>query len=580
MNLLTALTLGSIRDNNDNTSPLDFIGYGQSNWLFHMTNGTGAPAAHPDTFVWDPGTSTFVAPSGNGVRRFLNAMQAATGRVCRLVSGGQGGVNIAALQKGAGTGYYEALLARVVASGINPTHIIFHQGEGDANSEAPTALAYQNAMNTLHSSIATDTGKSLSQLPFVISSIGFIADGGGTGGFPFSEQSWHTIKSAQATVNAVYPNIHYSHSNMDAILIDGVHWDGPSYGRSGERYAQTVKFLMGLATTRARFFATTASRLTTTTTQVDLVHSMGTDFTPATGITGFEVSNDNGGTWVSATGARLDADSVTLTHVALGTTERLIRYQFGKDPDVSSSVFDNGTLTVPLNYTPSNLVATGEVSLPTLTYATSQNATSGGTTQNFASMTVPGGSEELLAILGVTSQSGSLPATFNITAQPSGTVIAATAVNAHSSTSANPAGRIYQAILPSGTTTITAALGFASDPFGVSRIHVATVPTSRLNSTTAVASGTTRATATNTATVDIATSDGGILFAIGGHRTTTGTGAFSGDETITTRNSAVSSGAVHAVGDASNVSANALNTVTATFTGGSFDTRVTAATWR
>jgi hypothetical protein len=190
-----------------------------------------------------------------------------------------------------------------------------------------------------------------------------------------------TLLKGQANYSALISRINASGIN-DAEISDGVHWTGASYGRSGARYARTVQVLMGLQTARPLWFATAVERVNETQTRIMTVHSTGSDSTPGSGITGAEISNDNGTTWVSATGAREDADDIILTHSGLGTGERPVRYQFGKTPNVSAPARDNRKLAVPLNFTIANLVAPGAVALPTITYSTSMNAATSGASQS------------------------------------------------------------------------------------------------------------------------------------------------------------------------------------------------------
>jgi len=580
MNLGLSLSLGGMRAGGGPAGPLDFIGYGQSNWLFHVSNQVDRPAANTDTLQWDETTSQWITPVGNGVRTFLNAMQVATGRVCRIVSGGQSGVNIAALQKGQAN--YTALMSRITASGINPAYILWHHGEGDANTASPAISTYRNALNQIHADLAADTGKTVSSLSMVCSSLATVTDGS----FSQPDSSWATIQEALAGVNTSYPNIHYSHSNMNAALVDGVHWDGPAYGRSGARYARTVQVLMGLQSTRPRWYATAAERFSTTETDITVVQGMGTDFTPTSGITGFEVSDDNGANWETATGERIDATTIRLTHSDFGTVERLIRYQYGKAPNVSGAVVDNSSLANLLNYTTANLVAEGAALLPTITYATSINSSTSNATQTRTGITVPGSSESLLAIIGAMFSTGSTGATFGtctITAQPSGTPITATLVVAQNPVSGptTPGGAIYQAVLPSGTTSIDISLAMGANPFQSARFHVSTIQIARLSSTTATGSSVVRTGSSLSSSTTIATSDGGVVFAMGTTKATTAgtTGTIGGTESYNTRNNSITAGGTHCVGDVSGTAANASSTVSTTFNN-SGDVTIVAASWR
>ena len=571
MNLGLSLSLGGMRVGGGPAGPLDFIGYGQSNWLFHVSNQVDRPAANTDTLQWDETTSQWITPVGNGVRTFLNAMQVATGRVCRLVSGGQGGVTISALQKG--TQNYTDLMARITASGINPFCILFHHGEGNANAASPDGPAYAAAMDTLHGSIVGDIGKTKSNCPLVLSSLATVTDVSVTA----PDSSWQTIKDVQALVNATYPNIHYSHSNNEAVLVDTIHYTGASYGRSGERYARTVEFLQGTVSTRPRWFATAAERVSTTTTRITVVHEMGSDFTPTTGITGFDVTGNNGVDWETSTGARESATTILLTHVDLGTTERRIRYQFGKNSDISAPVRDNSAIAVPLNFTTSDLIAAGAAVLPTITYSNSLTSSSSGAVQTHASsFTVPGGSEALLALIGVTSNGG-IFSSLSVNAQPSNTDVTATLVETHSTS--NPRAYICQALLPSGTTSVTVTATYTANPFTGSRFHVSTIPVASLTSTTAVGTGKANTNAVTDVTASLPTSAGGVVFAVGAQNSVSGSGAITGDEAYATRNSAVNVGQISVVADASGNVADATSSITLTITATN-NTTLVAASWR
>src|SRR5687768_6740722 len=96
------------------------VGYGQSNWLGHVSTSSSPAAASTGTYYFDTDTEewTTTVPAGNDVRALLNAIKAAVGDLTvGIVSAGQSGVNIAALLEGAGTGYYETLAERMLAAG-------------------------------------------------------------------------------------------------------------------------------------------------------------------------------------------------------------------------------------------------------------------------------------------------------------------------------------------------------------------------------------------------------------------------------------------------------------------------------
>ena len=91
-----------------------------------------------------------------------------------------------------------------------------------------------------------------------------------------------------------------------------------------------------------------------------LNHRGGTDITPATGITGFEVF-DNGSSVTIQSAVRYAADAVRLTlsrSISSGHTVTL-RYLYGMTPNVSGLVKDNSPLALPLENTTADLTVTG-----------------------------------------------------------------------------------------------------------------------------------------------------------------------------------------------------------------------------
>lgn len=549
----------------DSAAPLDLIFGGQSNALFHRDRSSSPPTPNANTFMWNNSGGGWVAPTGNGLITLCDELQATTGRTVRVVVWGQAATPISLFRKGATLfTLYADLLARISASGINPAYSLWHQGENDAAVGTNSTTGHQDQLDGLHGELCADLGKTRAQMPWVVSSLGRATDDSGEFNI-----WWKRIQDALITVNSRYPNIHYSHSNVLAPLIDEVHWTAPGYAASGRAYARTVLNLMGLVPTRPAWFATNAARVSATETDVDVVHSMGTDFTPSTGITGFEVSNDNGNTWVAATGARVNATRIRLTHSSLGTVERLIRYQYGKMTNVTGAVVDNSSFANPLNLTATNVVAAGAVSLPVFTYADNASASGTGQTQTRTGIVVAGASESVLAVIAHQFATGGTPAyvSCSVTAQPSGTVIPATLIVKQDGAAGAPNGALYQAVLPAGTTSIDVTVQLNANPFAGGRFRVSTVPVARLNSTTPTGSAVVRGAGVSAVSANIPTSAGGIVFAASIINVTdTGTtGTFSGTETYTTRSNGVSSAATHAVGDASGTAANASSTVTTTF---------------
>ncbi len=95
--------------------------------------------------------------------------------------------------------------------------------------------------------------------------------------------------------------------------------------------------------------AMTATLLDDTHSDVTIVHHAGGDFTPASGITGFQISTDDFATMLGIDAAvRQSANVIRLTHATTGGTIAKLRYQYGASPDVSGAVNDNSLSPLPL----------------------------------------------------------------------------------------------------------------------------------------------------------------------------------------------------------------------------------------
>jgi len=552
--------------------------YGQSNMLYMSSRAASPPAAAAGTTYFN-GSAWAAVPAANGVRELLNGLTAATGCPCAALNGAIAGVPIASLVKGQ-TAYIN-LAAQIAAASGDFEFIVWHQGEGDS-ANGTSQATYLAALSQLHSDLVTDFGRSKAQSPIIVAGLARVE--GGAGGFG-NDVSWDAMERTLldgATTNA---STYYSHSNRDAVMFSGdsVHWDGTSCGRAGKRYARTISTILGATSGYPNWHIASSAVVDGTTTTVDVAHGLGTDFTPTSGITGFEASGDNGASWVACTAVRTSATRITLTHASIATnSSRKIRYQYGINPDVSGAVLDNSSLAAPLDNSAGNISPTPLAALPVITFASAAQNTGNGITQTRTGITVPGGSEALLALIGVHGAVQVRASTCSVTAQPSGTVIAATLVDTNAANADRLAG-IFQAVLPSGTTSIDLSITYNTSPFVTTRSSVSTIKAADLSSTTPVGSGKAATITGNTVSCTLPTSAGGVVFAVSAEETITGgnTISFSGTETYATRNTAIAQGGTQAVGDASNTSANASSTVTATGSAAvSVRSTICAASWR
>ena len=219
--------------------------------------------------------------------------------------------------------------------------IIMHQGERDlsdgrseAQYEADFAAMIGNYRQDLYAGI-----------PIFICQLGTVGAGtsaGATG-----------IRSAQHDVDNG-TNVFMGATAMDQPRIDTWHYNPPALTVIGSRLANAIKYHFGRSTYYRGPSIGSASFSDGNRNQVivTLDHRGGSDITPASGITGFEVfDNGSGVTIQSAARAATDAVRLILSRsIAAGHTVTL-RYLYGTTPNVSGLVKDNSPLALPLENT-------------------------------------------------------------------------------------------------------------------------------------------------------------------------------------------------------------------------------------
>ena len=145
---------------------------------------------------------------------------------------------------------------------------------------------------------------------------------------------------------------------MDLPRFDTWHYDTPALTVIGSRLANAIKYHLGQSAhyrgpsiSLASFSAGNRDQVIVTIT-----HQGGTDITPATGITGFEVF-DNGSSVAIQSAVRDAADAVrlTLSRSILPGHSVTLRYLYGVSPNVSGVVKDNSQLALPLENTAASI---------------------------------------------------------------------------------------------------------------------------------------------------------------------------------------------------------------------------------
>ena len=532
------------------------------------------PAANAGTQFYD-GASITTVPAANGIREFLNAVQAATGLTCLALNGSVPGSSTGGLVKGSSG--YTNLMAQINAV-IQPSDqvfILWDQGEGDADATPhPVENDYKATINQLHADLVSDMSRTKATCPFIMSSLGTTSASDGSLGAGTTDGSWQTIKNAIYNCSLEQPFNHFSHTNLDLVRTDLYHYDGTSQGRQGKRFAQTVKTILGLASGEAHWQISTGAIVDATHTNINVVHNLGTDFTPTSGGNGWEVTGNNGATWIAATSARNSATQLQLTTgVSLtNTSARKVRYQSGMlPPDAAGNnpttapILDNSALQVPLNYTTWDISPTPLSVVPVPTWRYGVALTGSGQVQTTTALPLgPSIGAQKFVIITLAGLALNAVATLtprDITGAASGTPVTTTLVKRQGGV------QILQATLGSDANaaySVDVSVDYGSNPFGGSIIQLYTVPFADMSSTTNTGVGGASAASTAaTATVNV--SSGGFIIQVAKIDVAYTTAAvLTGTETFAKRTE-LGSGIPTYSADASNCSANASSSATGTF---------------
>ncbi|MFA6415028.1 MAG: sialate O-acetylesterase [Candidatus Paceibacterota bacterium] len=552
--------------------------YGQSNMAKFSTLASSPATAAVGTGYYN---GNFVSvPAANGIRNFLNSLVAVDGIPSAAINYAIVGQSIANLSKGAANTYYNNLAAAIAAIGHDAETILWHQGEGDVTTAEATYIA---ALSQLHADICAETGRTTAQMPLLMA--GLLS----TTGTSYTEAGWdaqqRTLMDCAAEFGGL-TDVHYSHSNLDAVRfqgtltasisgttltatavggqslgvgyvitgsgvaantritafgtgngstgtytvnnsqtvsseamasIDSLHMDAAAQGRAGQRYARTVTTLATETSGYPNFHITGSSVINDTTTTITVAHSMGTDIAPASGITGFEASENNGVTWVSCSGVRTDATTITLTHASIGANSaRKIRYLYGMQGTIDTTTIvgeSGGDFAVPLDPSAGNISPTPLSVVPVPTFQSVQQTTGSGTAWSKTGISVGAAAAGLkTVIIGIEYPGNTQTVTVCQIVPNSGSSSNATKIVEQTG---NPSLAIFQGEVAAACTSIDVNITYSSAIFTTQRVGVWTVPSADFNSTTPVDSDKARATTATSVSVSISTSAGGFIIAIG-----------------------------------------------------------------
>lgn len=347
--------------------------YGQSNSMLFGELADPAVTARSDVFMMDRDRNNsyverYGTPTGGGVLTVLNTLAVETGISWLAVSGGKFSQKAKFLDDVITTGLDDNTdiidRTEVDLAKLNhmPHAVLYHQGEGDAVPASvgdAITVEYKPAIDDMIETMADVFGETASDLPVIFTSLATL-DTSVTG----NDDAWATVDDWHFQLVSGTAHYHWGGSFKDAArqVGDNYHPNGTSNTRRGLRNVQAVRAVLGLRATPDVFQIETATRIDATTTRVTFSHGDGTDWairetvhgseTPGANTTvarGFTISD--GGSFVTATGTRIDATTIDLTHTALGLTGCTLHHLRGAYPDTSGVIVDNSPEAVPLLHT-------------------------------------------------------------------------------------------------------------------------------------------------------------------------------------------------------------------------------------
>ena len=250
-----------------------------------------------------------------------------------------------------GTGYWEdtapgSIYNRFI-SGVSDTggaaeFVIWIQGEADAARGTVTAVEYAASLERfITNQVRMDitNGSDFEDLPFFV--VMMIKRPGG------KDKPHQAIRNAQKHVAENVTNSYLAATTLDLKNHGRQHLTPKAYITLGRRIAQSILHVLGEETYHRGPKVTDVNRIDSRTIEIRIQHNGGSDFTPASGITGWEVIAK--GTPVPITKVyRHDPQTIRIRLERPLDDRAEIRYLYGAMPDVKRPVLDNSPMSLPL----------------------------------------------------------------------------------------------------------------------------------------------------------------------------------------------------------------------------------------
>lgn len=250
-----------------------------------------------------------------------------------------------------GTGYWEDTAPRSIyhrfVSGVSEIggaieFVIWIQGEADAARGTVTEQEYAVSLERfINRQVRMDIANSskFEDLPFLV--VMMIKRPGG------KDKPHQAIRNAQKHVTETVADCYLAATTLDLKNHGRQHLAPKAYISLGERVAQSILHLLGKETYHRGPKVADVTQIDKQTIEIRIEHNGGSDFTPDSGITGWEVISQGAAVPIT----KIYRHDPTTIRILLGNPlegKAEIRYLYGAMPDVEHPVLDNSPMSLPL----------------------------------------------------------------------------------------------------------------------------------------------------------------------------------------------------------------------------------------
>jgi len=222
--------------------------YGQSN-MAHALDVYAPAADNYSGKSWTVGPSTTLrAPVGYAIAGYNNALADLFALPVITMDYAVGGQSVQALSPGAGTGYFEALVAGVRAQGGRVSAFLVDQGEANAGALSTggsmTMAQWRDAWFVVYRALLAATGQREADVPFGIA----ITNGTTAAGIDGSitSEGHIQLRRAELLVGTGLASTFVSHHKFDCDYVDTIHQsDQAQYEKLGPRWAYGLAKKLG-----------------------------------------------------------------------------------------------------------------------------------------------------------------------------------------------------------------------------------------------------------------------------------------------------------------------------------------------